>query len=438
MSEEFPGIEAEVEQYLSTLGEVVTVSIPQQVSTRRRGEGALHHYRTADITPEQIQWLWHPYIPLGKITMLEGDPGMGKSWITCAIAAALSRGERFPGQTVDRPPMRVLMMTGEDGPADTLVPRLKAIGADLNKVYVSDEIVTLDKAGIKKIELAIMAIDARVVIIDPLVSYLGGKMDINKANEVRELVGALAQVALKHGCAVIAVRHMRKAGGAKAIYRGLGSIDFTAAARSALQVDTDDYGKRLVRHVKSNLAEMGPPIYYTVEQGRFKWGEIGEREAPGRVGKMHRMLDDARAFLREELKEGPLLMTALMARAKDEKFSESTLNKAKKGIAESVKEGQVWKWQLLREELTHVDPRDGGDTGRSAVSSGPVGARKAQPLAGRPLSGQIAGAMGPVQAELDPLLRLGRGPAPVGPGMGPEQAKLPEYLLREARDRLRR
>ena len=253
---------------------------PHQDTTRVKEAAAeepdtapLKVVRMADVQAEIVSWLWHPYIALGKLTILEGDPGLGKSWLTCALACAVSHGARLPNAEPFTPG-NVLMLSAEDGLSDTLRPRLDAVGADVSRVFALNEPLTFDAGGLLKLEAAIIEHAPLLVIIDPLFAFTGGKVDIHRANECRAISAPLAAIAERQGCALVAVRHLGKSrGGGHALNAGIGSIDFAAAARSVLLVgrDPDDETKRAVVQTKNNLAPHGPAIGYTLERGCFYW-----------------------------------------------------------------------------------------------------------------------------------------------------------------------
>lgn len=229
--------------------------------------------RMADIQPEPVEWLWEPYIPKGKLTSIEGDPGVGKSWLTMALTAQISRGDKLPGVKHAVGPAPILLLTAEDGAADTIRPRLDAASADVKKVHAITGPVQFDKAGAATLKREIEAVRPALVIIDPIVAYLPDKTDMNSASAVRPILARLAKVAEETEVAITFVRHLAKGTRDKAIYRGLGSIDFTAACRSVLMVgfDPNDSDKRVVAHGKSNLAAPGPSLAYTLKGGRFAW-----------------------------------------------------------------------------------------------------------------------------------------------------------------------
>src|SRR5262245_9804423 len=161
----------------------------------------------ADIEPEPVEWLWEPYIPKGKLTSIEGDPGVGKSWLTMALTAQISRGERLPGAKHAVGPAPILLLTAEDGAADTIRPRLDAAGANVKRVHAITGPLLFDKAGAATLKREIECVAPVLVIIDPIVAYLPEKTDMNSASAVRPILARLAQVAEETNTAIIFVRH---------------------------------------------------------------------------------------------------------------------------------------------------------------------------------------------------------------------------------------
>ncbi len=307
--------------------------------------------RLSDVKTEKVAWLWYPYIPKGKVTSIEGDPGVGKSWLTTAIAAAISKGQPLPGQHQSQGPQTVLMLSAEDGLGDTIKPRLEALGASLDSIHALDEAIVLDDKGLERFRRAIKKTQPAVVFIDPLVAYMGGKIDLHKANEVRVLMRALAQVAEKFGCAIVTLRHLRKSRGGAAIYQGLGSIDITAACRSVLMVGTDS-GRQVVAQAKCNLAKLGSSLAYSIDKGRFRWlgqvsataedlaAEPDDRDTRG-------ALTEAMDFLREALGKGPLPSADLEEAAKEAGISERTLRRARRRLGARARlKGGRWVCSL--------------------------------------------------------------------------------------------
>jgi hypothetical protein len=314
----------------------------------------------ADVEPETVRWLWHPYIALGKFTIIEGDPGLGKSWLTCALAAAVSRGFGLPG--VERfVPANVLMLSAEDGLGDTLRPRLDAVGADVSRVLALAEPLTFDTAGLLRLEVLIIERSPILVIIDPLFAFTGGKVDIHRANECRAISAPLAAIAERCGCALLAVRHLGKArGGGHVLNAGIGSIDFSAAARSVLLVgqDPDVPTKRAIVQIKNNLAPLGPALGYKLEDSQFWWTGTSDLTA----GRMLSAIADEETkgaqaeavdFLRQALADGARLAKEIKAEAAQAGLTEQMLRTARQRLGVQVKkEGrpgshyQRWVWFL--------------------------------------------------------------------------------------------
>lgn len=227
-----------------------------------------------EIPATEVGWLWYPYIPYGKITIVHGDPGDGKTMMILQLASILSRGDKLPCDDTEREPIRIIYQTAEDGLGDTIKPRLLAANADCTQIKVIDESEAALSMLDERIEQAIIETGAKVIILDPVQAYIGAQIDMNRANEVRNVLSQLGRVAEKHGCAVILVGHLNKVHGGKANYRGLGSIDFQATARSVLIVGRLKENKevRVVAHEKSSLAPEGEPIAFELnKETGFVW-----------------------------------------------------------------------------------------------------------------------------------------------------------------------
>lgn len=268
--------------------------------------------RMQDVIAEDVDWLWYPYIPLGKLTLLEGDPGLGKSWLTMALSSFVSRGQSLPEQTVMKSGT-VLIMSAEDGLADTLKPRLELLSANNKNIFALPDPVRFDEEGVEDIEDYVEQIRPSLMIVDPLVAYMGGDVDLHKANETREVMARMSRLCEKYHMAGLAVRHLTKGGRDKSIYRGIGSIDLTAAARSVLMVGRnpdDPNDSRVICHLKSNLAPLGQPIGYALTRKSkrpFSWQGVVEF-TPEEVFKAEPTSDKgeyelALEFLRTELKD---------------------------------------------------------------------------------------------------------------------------------------
>lgn len=206
---------------------------------------------------EEIEWLFYPFIPYGKVTIIQGDPGEGKTTVVLQIIAKLTKGEPILNEITEEEtgvkPINVIYQTAEDGLGDTIKPRLLAAGADCSRVLViddQDQPLTMVDA---RLEEAIIQTKARLVVLDPIQGFLGAGVDMHRANEIRPLMKRISVLAEKYQCAIILIGHMNKNSNGKSSYRGLGSIDFQAAARSVLIVGRvkDEPEIRVICHVKS-------------------------------------------------------------------------------------------------------------------------------------------------------------------------------------------
>lgn len=287
-----------------------------------------------NIQTEEVHWLWKPYIPIGKLTLLEGDPGIGKSWVALAIATAVSLGIALPFQNMMEYEGRVLLASAEDGLGDTIKPRLENMGANIGNIAAINGLMTFDEAGFNILDGYISEVMPVLLIIDPLVAYFSGDTDIHRANSVRHVTAQLHKLAEKWNMAVLAVRHLTKGGSVKNIYRGQGSIDFTASARSVLLAgcNPDDEQDRGMVHLKSNLAKSGEAIGYELREGGFFWKEHSELTADRILaGRDDNESEKERAirFLKEYLSNGPATWDELTSEAAGSDISEATLRRAR-------------------------------------------------------------------------------------------------------------
>ena len=220
--------------------------------------------RMSDIPPQAIEWLWYPYLPAGKITIMQGDPGEGKTMLMLNVIALLTQGECLYEQPFPNDPCICIYQTAEDGVADTIVPRLITMGADLTKVLIINE----DKKQLsffdKRIEEAIVRSGAKLLVLDPLQAYIGSGVDMHRANEVRPAMHALSDVAQRTGCAIVLIGHMNKTQSVSSLYRGLGSIDISGAARSILLVrqPIKDNSEVYLAQVKVSVAAKGKTLIF--------------------------------------------------------------------------------------------------------------------------------------------------------------------------------
>ena len=301
-----------------------------------------------------MQWLWHPYIPFGKLTIIQGDPGEGKTTLALRLAAACSTGNPLPGME-SMEPFNVIYQSAEDGMGDTIKPRLMEAGADLDRVLsiVEDkkQLSLLDE----RIEKAIWEHNARLMILDPIQGYIGSRVDINRANEIRSVLKSVSSVAERTGCAIVLIGHLNKASGSSSAYRGLGSIDFRAAARSVLLIGRlkNDPNVRVIVHDKSSLAPEGKSLAFGLgdEEG-FRWldgydGITAEELLCGFTTETKTAA--AEELIRSMLAGGREIMAEEVFRTADGKgISRRTVNEAKKAIPDFVtrKNGKYWFWSL--------------------------------------------------------------------------------------------
>lgn len=232
--------------------------------------------RMADVELTSVDWLWFPYIPFGKLTIIQGNPGEGKTYFAMHLAAACTNGKLLPNME-RMEPFNVIYQTAEDGLGDTVKPRLIEAGADLDRVLVIDDSEVQLTLSDERIEKAIIENNARLVIIDPIQAYLGADVDMNRANEVRPIFMRLGQVAQRTGCAILLIGHLNKAAGMQSLQRGLGSIDIAAAVRSVMFIGKlkHDPTMRILTHEKSSLAPPGASLAFSLgDEGGFRW--VGE------------------------------------------------------------------------------------------------------------------------------------------------------------------
>lgn len=232
--------------------------------------------RMSDVELTPVDWLWKPYLPFGKLSVLQGNPGEGKTYFAMHLAAACTNGKLLPNME-RMEPFNVIYQTAEDGLGDTVKPRLIEAGADLDRVLVIDDSDVQLTLSDERIEKAIIENNARLVIIDPIQAYLGADVDMNRANEVRPIFMRLGQVAQRTGCAILLIGHLNKAAGMQSLQRGLGSIDIAAAVRSVMFIGKlkHDPTMRILTHEKSSLTPPGASLAFSLgDEGGFRW--VGE------------------------------------------------------------------------------------------------------------------------------------------------------------------
>ncbi len=295
----------------------------------------------ADIKPEPVRWLWPGYLAAGKLALLVGDPGLGKSTLTCEIVARFSRGEALPGAQTPAAPLVCGLCCPEDDPGDTIRPRLDAAATDAQRVYVLDHVRTFPD-DLESLESEIRRLSLGLVVIDPIMSFLSGKNDSHRDQDVRRALTPLVELAQRTGCAVLAVMHLNKKLGGPAIYRAGGSIGFIGIARTAMLLakDPDDRKHRVLAQVKNNLSRERKAQRLRLETApghevaRVVWMDECELTADDVCGAPENgsALEDAKAFLCEFLADGPKPRAAVLAAARCEGHAERTLRRARAAL----------------------------------------------------------------------------------------------------------
>lgn len=357
-----------------------TDAAPQRTDDKSRP--GLLTVNLADVEPKEVTWLWKSRIPLGKITLIGGDPGLGKSTMTMDIAARVTRGDGWPDDRDYRaPPAKVLLFNSEDDIADTIRPRLDTAGAIVANVIVTQGVPTMDHEGNPSArgfdlsrdlprlthELEKHA-DIRLVIIDPISAYCG-KVDSHNNTDVRGMLAPLAELAAKYSVAMILVTHLSKGTSGRAVYRAMGSLAFAAAARAvwAVDKDPDDPERRLWVPVKFNCGPMPTGLAYR-STGRIVWDDKPVLQTADELlcgdGASPRNAQEAPAtqWLIDFLTNGPQDAIEVFSQAEQCGFSRSQINKAKsKAGVTSARKGfgnGKWEWSLTFSRAHHTPVKD--------------------------------------------------------------------------------
>lgn len=259
------------------VAEVSVENMAKQMCWRDAREKPVPVMKMSEVEETVVQWLWYPFIPFGKVTLIQGNPGKGKTWLAMAIAAYCTNGKELPN-ALPIEPFNVLYQTAEDGIADTIKPRLAKCGADMTRVrFINEDEKQLSMTD-NRIEKAIRQNNVRLMIMDPIQAYLGANVDMNRANEIRPLFRHLSTIAERTGCAIVLIGHLNKSSGSQSDYRSLGSIDIAAAVRSILFVEKVEKEKeqdiRVVYQQKDSLAKKENPVAFSLGEEGLKW--LGE------------------------------------------------------------------------------------------------------------------------------------------------------------------
>jgi hypothetical protein len=303
----------------------------------------------SDVKSERVTWLWHGWIPFGKLSILAGNPGLGKSNLMIDIASRVSRGRSMPFREIPtNEPAGVLIVSAEDSLNDTIRPRLEAAGADLDRIraYRPEDLPNLLK-GSDWLEEDIKEAGASLVVIDPLMAFVPGNIDSHKDQHIRTLLSPIAAVAERTGAAIVLIHHLNKTSGGPALYRASGSIGIVGAARSAMLLNTDraDPTRRVLAHLKGNLCKAPQSLLFHMdaddeeEHPRIAWDGIAEDQtadtllqAPADSSEERSQLANAEEFLRELLADEPVHSKDLPRLAREAGLTWRTVERAIKSI----------------------------------------------------------------------------------------------------------
>lgn len=377
-----------------------------------KSEFRLDIVRLADVEEKNISWLWEPYLPYGKITILEGDPEAGKTFLSLDIAAHVTTGRSLPsfgrGTGESKVPQNVLFLTAEDDLGDTILPRFRKASGDPERFYSINGIIQRDDdrevhlgitlSHIGALEDAMNKLNPGLLIVDPFQAFVGARVDFHRANEVRPVMEGIGKLMARHDCAAVLIRHFAKAAYNNSMYKGIGSIDILAAARSVLQagvnpqlpdieemlrIDPTDgavaaapeQSRFVFVHAKCNVAMKGPAVAYSICDGKLSLNGptllTADELKAGHVKRSPRK--GATEFLMEQLATGKKPATELLASARNEGLSESTLRRAAKQLPIKMGPsgfGLSWDWEWVSAGNRSTNPGSGEPACREEADSG--------------------------------------------------------------------
>lgn len=310
----------------------------------------------ANVTSKPVEWLWYPYIPFGKLTVIQGDPGEGKSTFVLNLVSRLTNGYSMPDGYELSSSGVAIYQCAEDGMEDTIKPRLVQAGADCKKVayIVSNDIdLTLDDG---RIESAIQETKACAFIVDPIQAFIPPDADMQSATRMRSILRKLANVAERNRCAVILIGHMNKGIGSKTLYRGLGSIDIAAIARSVLMISRDENNPdiRYMYPIKSSLAPEGAAISFSFKKGGgLEWHgqhDINTSALKDSITVKTSKREKAHAKMLQLLENEDMSAKEVYAEMAKIGVGSRTVEKVKKDLqVKTYRSGGCWYWSLPNE-----------------------------------------------------------------------------------------
>lgn len=336
----------------------------------------LSHFLPLGQWPERsVSWLWPGRLALGQLALLDGDPGLGKSLVTLDLCARLTTGRPFPDNSPCPEPANVIVLNAEDSPDQTIRPRLQSFGADLDRVYLPSpddpEMPTPLRlpAQLDALERALAQHSARLVVIDPVTAFLDRSVNTASDQSVRGVLGPLAELAERHQCAVLLVRHLNKRAGARALYRGAGAISFVAACRSAWLIapDPEQPERRVLAQLKNNLAPPQPSLAFLLAGSAdgpptITWLGSSTWQADQLLGHRHARpeqpspREEACKILSDLLRDGPRTSREIGKLLREKGITKTTLKRAKLDL--EIRSVRVWAggqrlcyWLLPHQEL---------------------------------------------------------------------------------------
>ncbi|NOE32178.1 AAA family ATPase [Ruegeria sp. HKCCD7318] len=321
----------------------------------------------ADMEPEEANFLVYPYIVLGAVTMLDGDPKQGKSSFTAALAAHVTTGRDLPFGKLERTG-GVLFLSIEDDPAKIILPRLNANGADQTKCRYLREYLALDEAGLNALDEELTRNPAVLVIIDPLFTYMDAAANSNSATDMARYMTQLSEIAAAHDCAILAVRHLNKSDSQDILMRGMGSKAIVGTARSGLLLakHPSDAKLRAVAHAASNWGPEGQTILFEMEERedrmppRLAWKGVDNKmdgssllaePTAADAGRKPKEGIQAEMFIRTTLLDGPVNGKEIGRRAKRLGITDITLRRAREELGvKFTNEGRARLWKLPKDD----------------------------------------------------------------------------------------
>lgn len=340
----------------------------------RIGAPGLVTVRLDKIAIEKVEWVWPGYLPVGKLVVLDGDPGLGKSTLALNLAARITTGSPMPdGVRVGTESRNVVLLSAEDGIGDTIRPRFESAGGDPVRIRAVTAVQSVDDEGHESYRLPVLPTDidrlerlvrwqqARLVIVDVLAAYLDGRVNSYRDQDVRLALYPLSVMADRTGCVVLVLRHLNKSGGGVALYRGGGSIGITGGARAVLMVGKDpaDDKRNVLAVVKCNLAPLAPSMAYRLVPDdlygcvRVQWEGVIDAGADDLVAPVDHdersAGSEAEQFLIDLLDGRKVPAREVWNEARDAGIAPRTLKRAKAKLdvrSERDGFGGPWLWTL--------------------------------------------------------------------------------------------